>query len=64
MNSYIFVSVEIYKFKVKDSEINVVPLFLGIFKKYFWVDNMKNISLHEYGYVDYDNIDVDDILNI
>ena len=32
MGEYIFVNgVEIYKFKAKDSEINAVPLFLGIF---------------------------------
>ena len=42
MNSYIFINgVEIYKFKVKDSEINAAPILLGNVPKYFSVDNMK-----------------------
>ena len=69
VNSYIFVNgVEIYKFKAKDSEINVVPICLGTVSK-------KDISVYTmtktgwYGHVfdlsvDYDSIDVDDTLDI
>ena len=78
VNSYIFVNgnkhinsnykLEIYKFKAKDSEINVVPICLGTVSK-------KDISVYTmtktgwYGHVcdlsvDYDSIDVDDTLDI
>ena len=60
-------SVKIYKLKVKDSKINAAPLWLGNASKDFSVDNKKKTGLYGYVYdfsVDYDSIDVDDILNI
>ena len=67
-NSYLFVNgTEIYKFKAKDSDINVIPLCLGNISKDFSVDNMKKIGFYGYVYdfsVDYDAIAVDDILDI
>ena len=68
VNSYIFVSgVEIYKLKAKNSEISAVPLCLDNVSKDSSTDNMKKTEL--YGYVndfslDYDSIDVADILAI
>ena len=63
VNCYLFFNgIEIYKFKAKDSEINVAPLCLGGVSKDFSSDNMKKTGL--YGYADYDSIDVDDILDI
>ena len=65
-NSQIFVnSVEIYKFKVKDSQVKTALLCLGNVSKDFSVDNMKKTRL--YGYIDdfpvaYDSIG--DILDI
>ena len=59
--------VEIYKFKAKDSEINATPLCLGNVSKDFSVDNMNKTGLYGYVYdflVDFNNIDVDDILDI
>ena len=57
VNSYIFVNVvEVYKFKAKDFEISAAP-----------VGNMKKTGLYKYVYdftVDYDTIDVADILDI
>ena len=42
VNSYVFVKcVEIYKFKAKDSKINVTPLCLANFSKDFLVGYMK-----------------------
>ena len=42
VNSYLFVNgTEIYKFKVKDSEIVASPLCLGNISKDWSVDNMK-----------------------
>ena len=42
VNSYIFVNgVEIYKSKIKDSDINAAPLCLGNVSKDFSVNNMK-----------------------
>ena len=42
MNSYTFVNdVEIYKFKVKNSKINLAPLHLGNISKDFSVDDMR-----------------------
>ena len=68
MNSYIFVHVvQICKFKVKDSEINATPLCLNNVSKDFSGDNMKKARLYRYANnfsVDYDSIDVDDILDI
>ena len=41
-NSYLFVnSIEIYKFKAKDSEIVASPLCLGNISKDWLIDNMK-----------------------
>ena len=41
-NSYLFVNgTEIYKFKAKDSEISVDPLWLGNISKDWSVDDMK-----------------------
>ena len=65
-NSQIFVnSVEIYKFKVKDSQVKTALSCLGNVSKDFSVDNMKKTRL--YGYIDdfpvtYDSIG--DILDI
>ena len=68
VNSYFIVNgVEIYKFKARDSETNGSPLCLGNVSKDFSVDNMKNTGLYGYVYgfsIDYDSIDVDDILDV
>ena len=49
-NSYLIVnSLEINKFKAKDSEINAFPLCLGNVSKDFSADDMKKTGL--YGYV-------------
>ena len=68
MNSYIFVNgVQIYKFEIKDSEMNAAPLCLGNASKDFSVSNMKKAWLYGYIYdfsVDYDSNDNDEILNI
>ena len=68
MNSYLFLNgVEIYKLKAKDSETNAASLFLGNVLKDFLVNNMKKTGLYGYVYnfsVDYDNIDVANILDI
>ena len=67
-NSYLFVNgTEIYKFKAKDSEIVATPLCLGNISKDWSVDNIKKTGLNGYVYdfsVDYDAIEVDDILDI
>ena len=64
-NSYLFVNgTEIYKFKVKDSEIVAIPLCLGNISKDWSTDNMKRTGFNGYVYdfsVDYDATDVDDI---
>ena len=66
--SYLFVNgTEIYKFKAKDSEILVGPIYLGNISKYWSVDNMKKTGFTGYDYdfsVDYETITVDDIKNI
>ena len=66
-NSYLFVNGrEIYKFKAKDSEILVAPIFLNISKDES-VDNMKRAGFTGYVYdfsVDYEANAVDDIKNI
>ena len=63
VNSYLFVNgIEIYKFKAKDSEINVVPLHLCDVSKDFLADYMKKTRLHGCFYdflVGYGSIDVD-----
>ena len=68
VNSYLFVnSVKIYKFKAKDSGINVVPLWLGKVSNDFSFDNMKKTRLYRWVYdfsFDYDTIGVDGILDI
>ena len=62
-NRYLFVNgIEIYKFKVKDSEILVGPICLGNISKDWSVDNMKKTLFTGYVYdfsVDYEAIDVD-----
>ena len=67
-NSYLFVNdTEIYKFKVKDSEIVAAPLCLGNISKDWSADNMKKAGFYGYVYdfiVDYDVIDVDDVVGI
>ena len=66
-NSYLFVNgTEIYKFKAKDSEIVTNSLCLGNISKDWSADNMKKTGFTGYVYdfnVDYDAIDVDDILD-
>ena len=68
INSYLFAnSVEIYKFKAKDSEINTAPLCLGNISKDFAADEMKKTGL--FGYVCrfsvvYNPADATDILDI
>ena len=67
-NNYLFVySIEMIKFKAKDSEIVATPLSLGNFSKDWSVDNMKRTGFISYVYdfsVDYDPIAVHDILDI
>ena len=68
-NSYLFVNgTEFYKFKAKDSEIEATPLCLGNISKNWSLENMKKKTVFN-GYVydfsvNYDAIDVDDILDI
>ena len=67
-NSYLFVnSTEIYKFKVKDSEIVPSPLCLGNISKDWSIDNMKKTGFTGYVYdfrADYNAIAVDNIKDI
>ena len=70
-NSYLFVNgTEIYKFKIKISEVVASPLYLGNISKDWSTDNikkqvLKNISMCRlYFIVDYDATDVDDIKDI
>ena len=67
-NSCLFVnSVEIIKFKAKDSNTLATPLCLGNISTDWSVDNMKDAGLNGYVYdfiVHYDATDVDDIKNI
>ena len=67
-NGYLFVNgTEIYKFKVKDSEIFDGPICLGNISKDWSVDNMKRTGFTDYVYdfsVDYYSIAVDDIKDI
>ena len=66
--SYLFVNgTEIIKFKGKDSETVATPLCLGNISKDFSLYHMKKTGLNGYVYdfsVDYDDIAVDDILDI
>ena len=66
--SYLFVNGrEIIKCKVKDSEIAVYPLCSGNISKDWSVNNLKKTGLKGYVYdfsVDYDGIEVSDILDI
>ena len=68
INSCLFVcDIEIYKFTVKNSEINLVPLCLGNVSKDISTDNMKKTGLYRYVNdfsVDYDSIDIANILEI
>ena len=68
-NSYLFANgTEIYKFKAKDSEIVARTLCLGKISKEWSTDNMKKkTGFNGYVYnfsVDYDVIDVNDIVDI
>ena len=67
-NSYLFVNgTEMYKFKAKNSEIVETPLCLGNILKDWSTDNMEKTRFNGYVYdfsVDYDAIDVDDIIYI
>ena len=68
-NSYLFVNgIKIYKFKAKDSKIVASPLCLANISKDWSIDNMKKkTAFNGYVYdfsVDYDAIDVDDIVDI
>ena len=57
----------IYKFKAKDSEINVASLCLGNVSKDFSAVNMKKTRLYGYVHgfsVGYDNINIADNLDI
>ena len=67
-NSYLFVNgTEIYKFKAKDSEIVPNNLCLGNISKDFSASKMKKTGFNGHIYdfsVNYDSIDVDDILDI
>ena len=67
-NSYLFINgTEIHKFKAKDSEIVPNNLCLGNVSKDFSASNMKktrfNGQIYDFS-VDYDAINVDDILDI
>ena len=66
--SYIFVNgTEIYKFKAKDSEILVGPIWLVNISKDWLADNMKRTGFTGYVYdfnVDYDPTSVHDIKDI
>ena len=67
-NSYLFVNgAEIIKFKAKDSEIAATRLCLENISKDWTLDKMKRTGVNGYVYdfsVDYDDIAVDDILDI
>ena len=67
-NSYLFVSgKEIHKFTGKDPETVPNNLCLGNVSKKFLASNMKKTGLNGHIYdfnVDFDSIDVDDILDI
>ena len=67
-NSYLFNDgAKIYKFKAKDSEIVVGPVYLGNISKDWSVDNMKKAgftgNIYDFS-VDYNPTAVNDIINI
>ena len=68
MNSYKFVNVaEVSKFKAKVPEVNAASLGLDNVSKDLAVNNMKKTWLYWHVYdcsINYDGIDVDDILDI
>ena len=58
--------VDVYTFERKDSEINTASLYLGNVSKKILPKNMKKTWLYRYVYdssVDYDSIDIADILD-
>ena len=58
--------VDVYTFERKDSEINTASLYLGNASKKILPKNMKKTWLYRYVYdssVDYDSIDIADILD-
>ena len=63
---YLFIyGIEIDKFKAKGSKINSALLYLG--SEHFSTNNMKKTGLYGYVYdfsIDFDSIEVDDILDI
>ena len=67
-NGYLFVnSTEIYKFKIKDSEIKAYSFRLGNILKDWSHDNIKKTGFNGYIYnfsTDYNAVDVDDIKDI
>ena len=67
-NFYLFVNVvEIYKFKAKISKVNGARSCLGNVSKNVQADNMKKTGWYGCVYdfsVDYDSIDVADILDV
>ena len=67
-NSYLFVNgTEIIRFNAKYTEITPYPLCFGNISKDWLVDNMKKTGLKGCVYdfsVDYDTIEVSDILDI
>ena len=67
-NGYLFVnSIEIYKFKAKDSEVVASPLCSGNISKDLSIDNMKKTGFNGYVFdfsVDYDATSVDNIKDI
>ena len=67
-NSYLFVNgTEIYNLKAKDSKIVPNNLCLGNFSKDFSASNLEKTRFNGHIYdfsVDYDEITVDDILDI
>ena len=63
----ICLSIEIIKFKAKDSKIVASPFCLGNISKDWSIDKMKTTVFNDYVYgfsVDYDSTDVDDIKDI
>ena len=60
-------SIQVVKFKVKDSKISAYPLCLGNISKDWLIDNIKKTRLKGYVYdfsVDYNAIAIADILVI
>ena len=64
---YLLTMLKLYKLKTKDSEINAALLRLGNVSNNFSADNLEKPGLYGYIYdcsVDYDSIDVANILDI